>query len=52
MIEFIAAFIGACVGTFAGAFGWHWYVVKKLDEEVKKMPMYLKSIILEEKYEL
>jgi len=51
MIEFIGAFLGALVGTFAGLFGWHWYVTKKLEEEIKKMPMYLKTTILKTEYE-
>ena len=52
MIDFIGAFLGASVGVFAGLFGWHWYTVTKLEEEIKKMPIYLKSTILQTEYEI
>jgi len=51
MIEFIGAFLGACIGTFVGALGWHYYVTKKLSEEIKNLPLYMKTTILTTEYE-
>lgn len=51
MIEFIGAFMGACAGTLSSLFFWHWYVTKKLNEEIEKLPVYLKTTILQTEYE-
>ena len=51
MIEFIGAFLGASIGTFVGALGWHWYVEKQLSKEIEKLPLYLETTILKREYE-